>query len=60
MTSYINDIKKKIFFYYFYNRSKIVKNRILLKNGDLIKLNNLNKKPIKKQKSRNIKYIIKC
>ena len=48
MTSYINNIKKKFFFYYFYNRPKIAKNYILLKNDNLIKLNNLNKKLIRK------------
>ena len=48
MTSCTNDIKKKKFFYYFYNRSKTAENRNLFKNGDLIKLDNLNKKPIKK------------
>ena len=47
MTSCINNIKKKTF-YYFYNRPKIAKNRNLFENDDLIKLDNLNKKPIKK------------
>ena len=49
MTSCINDIKKKKkIFYYFYNRPKIARNCNLFENGDLIKLDNLNKKPIKK------------
>ena len=49
MISCTDDIKKKKkIFYYFYNRSKIAGNRNLFKNDDLMELDNLNKKSIKK------------
>ena len=49
MTSCTDDIrKKKKIFYYSYNRPKAGGSRNLLENGDSMKLDNLNKKPIKK------------